>query len=696
MSQLADTFSSFTTVMTSSSTNRRPPARWPALLALLGAAWGAQAAQLSDLPLEELMRVEVVSASRKTQRLADVPASMHVITAEDIRSSGARSLPEALRLVPGVDVAQLSGSRWGVSTRGSTGRFANKLLVLIDGRSVYSPIFSGVLWEAEDVPLDNIERIEVMHGPAGSIWGSNAVNGVINIITKDARSTAGGLIDASVGERGRQGLRARFGGSAAQNSDWRVGALLDQGNASRGAAGADANDAFRQKSADARWDRVWSSQARSTLEAQFLQSRSDELQTEGLYVPPYLQPLPLRLSIDRLVLAARHEAMLSSTLSVSLRAAYSNERLRYGERADVRPQMADLDLSAVWQVATGHEITLGSGLRAIDIPARNTDWLAFTPEQRSGLEWSLYAQDEWTLVPSRWRLVAGARVDHDIYTGSHVQPNLRLLFTPDADVAVWSALSRANRTLSRAESDAVVKTLVLPPGTPENPGPLPLALMSGGGVGGLTADSRYTDAFELGLRAQIDRAWSVDLAGFMNLQRDDIGSGDASGMPVFVAAPQPHLELGLVSRAYATRLRGFEGAAEWRPAAGYRFQWGLGRFDVRTPREALPPGVQTLLYASPRWLAHWRSVIDFAPGWRLDARLRHVGARGAADDPAHRVEAFTSLDATLTWRVGPSAELQFGGTNLLRPPTVEFQQDLLPGLATPIDHRVFVRWRQGF
>lgn len=681
--------------------NMPPPtrprlARWTASLAMLGASWGAPAAQLSDLPLEELMRVEVVSASRKTQRLADVPASMHVITAEDIRSSGARSLPEALRLVPGVDVAQLSGSRWGVSTRGSTGRFANKLLVLIDGRSVYSPIFSGVLWEAEGVPLDTIERIEVMHGPAGSIWGSNAVNGVINIITKDARSTAGGLVDASVGERSRQGLRARVGGSAAQNSDWRVGALVDRGAASAGTGSADANDAFRRQSADARWDRVWSSQARSTLEAQFLQSRSDELQTEGLYVPPYLQPLPLRLDIDRLVLAARHEAMLSPSLTASLRAAYSRERLRYGDRTEVRPEMGDLDLSAVWQAGAGHELTFGGGLRSMDIPARNTDWLTFVPEQRSGLEWSLYAQDEWTLVPSRWRLVAGARVDHDLYTGSHVQPNLRLLFTPDADVALWGALSRANRTLSRAESDAIVKTMVLPPGTPQNPGPLPLALMSGGGVGGLSAGSRYTDALELGLRAQLDRAWSVDLAGFLNVQRDDIGSGDPSGTPVFVATPQPHLELDLVSRPYATRMRGFEAAAEWRPAAGYRFQWGLSRFDVSTPREAIAPGVQTLLYATPRWLAHWRSVIDLAPGWRLDARLRHVGARGVEGDPIGRVEAFTALDATLTWRAGPTTELQLGGTNLLRPPTVEFQQDLLPGLATRIDHRVFLRWRQGF
>jgi len=177
-----------------------------AVAACLSAA--APAAPLADLPLEELMRIEVVSAARKSQRLADVAASMHVITAEDLRSSGVRDLPEALRLVPGMDVAQLSASRWGISTRGFTGRYANKLLVLVDGRSVYSPLFSGVLWEAERVPLDTIERIEVMHGPAGAIWGSNAVNGVINIITRAAAETQGSLVDVAAGDGGRRALRA--------------------------------------------------------------------------------------------------------------------------------------------------------------------------------------------------------------------------------------------------------------------------------------------------------------------------------------------------------------------------------------------------------------------------------------------------------------------------------------------------------
>ena len=194
--------------------------------------------ELADLPLEALMRIEVVSASRKPQHLADVPASMHVITAEDIRSSGARNLPEALRLVPGMDVAQLSSSRWAVSTRGFTGRYANKLLVLIDGRSIYSPMFSGVLWEAERVPLDSIDRIEVLHGPAGSIWGSNAVNGVINIITRAASETQGNAVDVSIGDGGRQAAYARHGGASGAQSQWRLGVLGERGASGIGNASA--------------------------------------------------------------------------------------------------------------------------------------------------------------------------------------------------------------------------------------------------------------------------------------------------------------------------------------------------------------------------------------------------------------------------------------------------------------------------
>lgn len=674
--------------------NPRVPRQAAALL--LAAAAASHANPLADLPLEELMRVEVVSAARKSQRLADVAASMHVISADDIRSSGARNLPEALRLVPGVDVAQLSASRWAVSTRGFTGRYANKLLVLVDGRSVYSPMFSGVLWEAERVPLDTIERIEVLHGPAGSVWGSNAVNGVINIITKAAAETQGSFVEASVGDGGRRSLRARHGALGYNDSAWRLGAQTDRGDSGRGSDGRDANDAFRQAMADLRWDRRWRAGSRSTLEAQVMRSRSSEIQLEGSYLPPYQTLLPTQLGVDRVTLSARHEERLADDLSASLALNLVDERIRFGNRVHANPRTLDAGFSVIQRLDARHELMYGGGLRHVDLATTDTDWIRFSPQERRGVEWSAFVQDEWTLEPGRWRLTAGVRLDHDLYSGTHPQPNLRLLFTPRDDLALWAGLSRAHRSPSRGEQDGIIRLFVLPPGSPGNPGPLPVQVLGGRGLMGDGGADRMLDAVELGLRTQATASLSFDVAAFWHLLRDDTGSGLALGAPVFVPTPQPHLELGSVSQPYTVRLHGLEAAADWRPASGWRHQAGLAYLGVRGPADAALTGLQPLLYATPRWQAQWRSVVDLASAWRLDARLRHVGARGAPGDASQHVDAYTALDATLTWRAGPATEIAFGGTNMLRPSVVEFAPDFGLASATLVPRRMFVRWRQSF
>lgn len=670
----------------------------PRLIAWAGASCLAgvvQAAPLADLPLEELMRIEVVSAARKSQRLADVAASMHVITAEDLRSSGVRDLPEALRLVPGMDVTQLSASRWGISTRGFTGRYANKLLVLIDGRSAYSPMFSGVLWEAERVPLDTIERIEVMHGPAGAIWGSNAVNGVINIITRSASETQGGLVDAAAGDGGRVALRVRQGGQG-ETGAWRLGAATDRGDSGRGDDGSDANDDFRHAMVDARWDRTWNADARSSLEAKLVRSDSNELQGGNLYVPPYGAPVPVPLRVDRLVLGLRHEDRWSDALTVSLGLSISDERLRLGERVHARPRIVAAEASTVWRVAASHELSLGGSLRHLDLPATTTDWIDFDPAQRRGVEWGAYAQDEWTLEPGRWRVVGGVRVDHDLYSGSHAQPNLRLLFTPRKELALWAGASRASRAPARGEEDGIIQLGVLPPGTPQNPGPLPVQLLGGNGQPGSRDAVRRLDALELGLRMQALAGLSLDAALFHHRLRDDIGSTRPGGAPIVVATPQPHLELAMLSQPYDLRLRGFEAAADWRPAAGWRHLVGVSHLRCSVPADAAATGLDRQIHATPRWLAHWRSVIDVAADWRLDARLRHMGRRGAPADASQHVDASTALDATLTWRRSDTTELSVGATNLLRPAQVEFSPDFGIASATEVPRRFFLRWRQAF
>lgn len=670
----------------------------PRLIAATAAAClagTANAGPLADLPLEELMRIEVVSAARKSQRLADVAASMHVITGDDLRSSGVRDLPEALRLVPGMDVAQLSASRWGISTRGFTGRYANKLLVLVDGRSVYSPLFSGVLWEAERVPLDTIERIEVMHGPAGAIWGSNAVNGVINIITRSAAETQGSLVDASAGDGGRRSLRVRHG-DRGEAGAWRFGAASDRGDSGRGADGSDANDAFRHAMADVRWDRNWSADARSSLEAKLVRSDSNELQGGNLYVPPYGAPVPVPLRVDRVLLGLRHDDRWSDAMTASLGLFYGRESIRLGDRVKARPGTLSAEVNTVWRIAESHELSLGGSLRHLDVPADNTDWISFEPADRRGIEWGVYAQDEWTLEPGRWRMVAGVRVDHDLYSGSHAQPNLRVLFTPQHDLALWAGASRASRTPSRGEVDGNIKVGVLEPGTPQNPGPLPIQLIASGGDNAARAMARRLDALELGLRMQALADLSLDATLFHHRLRDDIGASLPAGAPVFVATPQPHLELATLGTPYDLRLHGFEAAADWRPASGWRQLLGVSYLRSSEPADAAATGLDRQIYATPRWLAQWRSVVDLTPAWRLDARLRHMGRRGAPSDPSQHVAASTALDATLTWRAAEATELSLGATNLLRPAQVEFTPDFGIASATEVPRRIFLRWRQAF
>ncbi len=673
------------------------PIAWAAAMWLVSPARASD--ELADLPLEALMRIEVVSASRKPQRLADVPASMHVITAEDIRSSGARNLPEALRLVPGVDVAQLSGSRWAVSTRGFTGRYANKLLVLVDGRSIYSPMFSGVLWEAERVPLDSIDRIEVLHGPAGSIWGSNAVNGVINIITRAASETQGNALDVSVGDGGHQLAYARHGGASGAQAQWRFGAFAERSASGRATDGDDANDAYRLGQFDARWDHHGSGRSNSTVEFQWVDTTSNERQTESLYVPPYLSTVPFQLDYQRGILTGRHETAVSESLDVSLAGWLVSERIRLGQRLSATPTLGTAELNVRWRGAAGHELSFGAGLRHLDLPAdgSGSDWVRFEPADRHGIEWSLYAQDEWTLIPRRWRLTGGVRVDHNLYTGSRTQPNLRLLHTPTDDLAVWAALSRASRTPARGEQDGIFQVALLPPGSAGNPGPLPVAVLSGSGLPGSPRTERKLDAFEVGLRMQQGPALSFDVAAFRNRLHDEAASGSVSTQtPVFVATPSPHLELSSLLAPYRVTLRGLEFAMDWRPASGWRHQLGLSHFAASAPSDAAVTGVDRSLYATPRWFGHWRGVIDLAAAWRLDLRIRHAGPRGAPDDATQHTDAYTAMDATLTWRAGSSTEFAVGGTNLLRPAVVEFSPDYGLATATTVPPRVFVRWRQSF
>ncbi|EHR70389.1 outer membrane receptor for ferrienterochelin and colicin [Burkholderiales bacterium JOSHI_001] len=634
-------------------------------LALAAASLNTAAADLAGLSLEELMKVEVTSVAKKAQALGNVAAAVHVITEEDIRASGARSLPEALRLAPGVDVAQISGSRWAVSIRGGTGRFANKLQVMIDGRSVYSSLFSGVFWEAERMPLSEVERIEVLRGPAGSTWGANSVNGVINIITKAAVATGGTRVAAAGGSPGLVDLDADTSFAIGANAALRIyGRAHRIGSGDTGGALAalgDAADAARAQTAGLRLDHHGDDGVHSTLRVGLVHGESGDRWLQASVAPPYGSYPAAVQTHDRVVAQGQQVRGLGEASELTLSAAALAEDAKISGSLRHRYSMAEFDIQHRWWGWDGHDISWGAGLRYNHSVGSAGDMATFVPPRKDWTEWRLFAQDEWLLVPERLRATLGLRVDRHPYAGAQAQPSVRLLWNASTNTSLWAAVSRAVRAPSRGESDIQLNLAVLPPGTAANPGPLPVQLRVNAPFD--APISERLDALELGLRSQLDKTLSLDLALFEHRYRPDFTR--VAGAPQFVPGPLPYLLVDLNSRAVSSRTHGVEAALDWRPTARWRQQFSYALLDAAAN-------------GTPRHQLKLRSVVDVQDRLRVQALLRYASERLSADlqTQGQAVAAGTALDLAVAWRVNASTELTLGGTDLLRPARVEFVPDL--------------------
>jgi iron complex outermembrane receptor protein len=397
------------------------------LLATPASAAQPPAGDLVELSLEDLMQVEVTTVSKKPQALANVAAAVYVISQDDIRRSGARSIPEALRLAPGVDAARLSGNRWSVTMRGFNERFANKLLVLVDGRSAYTPLFSGVLWESLLFPLEDIERIEVIRGPGGSVWGTNAVNGVINIITKTAWSTTGGSLTAGAGSRKGSFGSLRYGAPLADgNVAYRAYASMLHSNALESATGASARDSDHDLGAGFRFDGITRGGDNWSVSADFYQTRSN---TQVSMIDPTLltaSTLRYQEPIDGGNLRARWQRRLDEGSDIQLQASLAYTDLWVPYLAGDQRITFDLDFQHHLHATEAHDITWGAGYRQSDDSTSDSRWMVFSPDSATLRVTSLFAQDEISLRQDL-RLTLGARLDHYNTTGTAFQPSARLL-----------------------------------------------------------------------------------------------------------------------------------------------------------------------------------------------------------------------------------------------------------------------------
>jgi iron complex outermembrane receptor protein len=664
------------------------PAKRRLLLILASLPWAAPALASDDflaLPLEDLLKIEISSASRKMQQVQGVAAAVFVISRDDIERSGARTIPEALRLAPGVDVARIGNNRWAVSVRGFNGRFANKLLVLKDGRSVYSPLFSGVIWEAEDAILGDIERIEVIRGPGAAMWGSNAVNGVINIISRSAADTQGSEIVASTATDEPGALTVRHG-FAIGDGHLRISAKgfhLDPGRTANGDKG---NDDWTATRIGLRGDWPAADGGRWMLAGETYKSRADD-------------------RLDRTLFASepqwRDISQLNSGSNLSLRRELP---MADGGQTDwqISAETTDLDASTVIreqrQTFAGeiqrripferHELIVGASYKysTDEIKLLGAQSVSLAVPERSWRIASVFISDDYALVPDRLRLSAGVRLDHDNWSGTQAQPNVRLAWTPSSETTWWTSLARAARTPSRGELDIPITfaaTPAIPPFVPAV-----RALREPPPSGTLKAEKVTT--FELGFRQRVTSEFSLDLVGF---------SSDYSHLASLVTeAPRfvpPALVIAPVTSANAGsgRTRGFEVAANWQATPDWRIQGNYSRTYLNIARTSDPAAAAARELVEghvPRHQASLRSSWTLKGGHNLDLWLKYVSHLSKPD-----IAAYTVLDLRYAYRIGKDAEVAIIGQNLLDERHPEFASDYLAIQQTEVSRSVMVKgtWR---
>ncbi|MCB1918903.1 MAG: TonB-dependent receptor [Candidatus Competibacteraceae bacterium] len=629
-----------------------------------------------DLSFEELSQVVVTSASRKAQTLADTAAAVFVISADDIRRSGATNLPEALRLAPGVQVAALGNNKWAISIRGFADRYSNKLLVLMDGRSLYSPIFSGVFWEAQNIPLEIIKRIEVIRGPA-PLWGANAVNGVINIITKSTEETLGGQAVVAGGTELRADGFVQQGWKINDETALRVYAKGQDYGPSRLATGGEGVDDWRNERIGVRLDR------RAGTDRLLVEGEIYNSQSSDRVLLPSTTGANLLTDFDQTLrggyLLSRWERETSLNTGYSLQAYLEQQRLEH-IWFDQNTTIFDLEFQQRFAISQQQDVIWGLGYRRISDDTTRTIYVTVDPAKRTDDLFSAYLQDDITLVPGRWRLTLGSRFDHNDYTGFEVQPNVRLLWTPDPRTSIWAAVSRVVRTPSRAESDGNVWLINAPIGEfvqslpPFVDPDLPIAIILQGSSD-FTAE-RMT-GFDIGWRRQHSSTLSMDLAGFYydyeRLRNLSSGSLDLLNPPLIT------LKRAVENESDA-RIYGLELSADWRPHADWRLQADYGWINSlgRGDSTASPPTHQFSLLSS--WAFH--------PAWQWDAWLRYVSEVKGSD---YTIPAYANLDMRLAWKIQRDLEISLVGQNLFDQTHPELVSRYIRSAPTEIERGVYLK-----
>lgn len=640
--------------------------RTAVLLALAGAGLPAarplyaevSAQRLKSLSLQQLGQVEVTTVSKEPEEVWQTPAAVFVLTQDDIRRSGATTIPELLRLVPGVDVARSQSGTWSVGIRGFASVFSKGLLVLIDGRSVYTPLFEGVFWDVQDLPLRDIDRIEVIRGPGGTIWGPNAVNGVINIITKKAADTqgamahftGGGAVDRFTGAVG-------YGLSPRANLQLRLFAKGFNRGPERN-PGGDPYDRWHQVRGGFRAD--WQPGPDDSVSTSFMAYAGETggQNTFGEFFPPSQRVVdgPQIVSGGDVVVRWDHQLARGSSFYLQ----------GYFDRTNrVKPQGAEtrdtVDLDFIDHIANlpRQDLILGAGLRESPSYLEQTQaTLNFVPHRINNYVYSLFAQDAFQLVPERLTLTLGSKLIDDVYSGWGAQPTAQILWRPAATTALWASIARALRTPGRVDHDMILIDNIARSGPR---GPIFFKL-----EGNPKFAPEVLIGSSAGFRQMLWKKLYMDLAVFHS-QYDNLESYGGPVPPLtFPTQPYPYEQINV---QFANGLRGvsdgIEVAPDWQPLSWLELRGSFSHVHLSLHSK---PGFSQASYAagitgaSPHRMASAQAILMLPGGWEIVPDYRFVSAL-----PAQRVPSYQTADARVAYRIADRLELSATGRNLLQP-----------------------------
>lgn len=593
--------------------------------------------RLKEMSVEELMNIEVTSVSKRPEKLAEVASAIQVITQADIRRSAATTLPEVLRLSPNLQVSQINSQHWIISARGFNATFSNKLLVMIDGRTVYSPLFAGVFWDVQNLLLEDIERIEIISGPGGALWGANAVNGVINIITKNARDSQGLYLSGTAGNVVKDLIAGRYGGKIGSDLSYRLYAQHNGRNPTILANGQDNVDESEmlQGGFQLNWD----------------PSETDNLLLQGNTYTGKTETAPVKSATEGQNILSRWYHAFSDKSDITFQ-MYFDRSWRRDIPSTLNDKLAtyDFDFQHHFSAGKKHNILWGAGYRFMRNEVKNsTPFVGFVPQKRDMDLFSGFIQDEISIAPDKWKLTIGTKLQHNDFSGFDLQPSARLAFMPNDKHTLWSAVSRAVRAPSRIDVDYRLPTYTVPPSS-----------ISIRGIADF--DSEKLTAYETGYRFRPNGLWLVSVAAFYNIY-DDVYSIDSL----------PGTKTLLIRNGTKGHSYGVELSADQQLRSWWKLRWGYNYFHKSMGAK---PGSNSLLIAlsnlgiDARNRVLLQSAIDLSKTFQFDITARHSSALPASQYSL-RIPAYTNMDIRLAAQTR-NLEFSVGGQNLLEKRRPEF------------------------